>query len=100
MRRLLEKSWKQPAFNFGADLAIATTIAAAIVRSNKRAPRCLYQGDSSVVLKHGSVTQALSPSMKNFHPLKLGGIWLIAVRRIRASSNRRRTNHRHLGLTV
>jgi len=49
---LLEKSWRQPAVSFGSDLAIATVIAAAI---------------------------ALSPSMKNFHPLKLGGIWLVAA---------------------
>ena len=26
------------------------------------------------------LVQALSPSMKSFHPLKLGGIWFIAVR--------------------
>lgn len=48
----LERSWKQPATRFLVDFGICMAISAAI---------------------------ALSPSMKNFHPLKLCGIWLIAA---------------------
>jgi len=36
--RLLEKSWRQPALNFGTDLGIATIIAAAIV-SEEASPK-------------------------------------------------------------
>jgi len=36
--RLLEKSWRQPALNFGTDLGIATIIAAAIV-SQEASPK-------------------------------------------------------------
>ena len=53
-RRLLEKSWRQPALNFGADLAIATTIAAAVVRLTGQAAATRLRADDRTLsmLRH------------------------------------------------